>query len=182
MGNGIAQVFAQGGLQRRAARRLGARRSTARAAAIEKSLAKFVEKGKLAAADRDAALAPPRDRRRSRRVRRGRLRRRGDRRETSDAKRELFAPARRDRPAGRHPRLEHVVDLDHRARRGDEAARQRARHALHEPRAADGARRADPRPGDVGRDDAARPPTSARRSARRRSRPPTTPASSPTAS
>ena len=35
----------------------------------------------------------------------------------------------------------------------DEAARQSARHALHEPGAADEARRADPRPGDVGRVD-----------------------------
>jgi len=55
MGNGIAQVFAQSGftviVQDVAAPALDRAK-----AAIEKSLAKFVEKGKLAAADRDAAL------------------------------------------------------------------------------------------------------------------------------
>jgi 3-hydroxybutyryl-CoA dehydrogenase len=56
MGNGIAQVFAQSGfsvvLQDVAPAALDRARGT-----IEKSLAKFVEKGKVAAADRDAALA-----------------------------------------------------------------------------------------------------------------------------
>jgi 3-hydroxybutyryl-CoA dehydrogenase len=56
MGNGIAQVFSQSGFDVRlvdvAAPMLDRARST-----IEKSLSKFVEKGKLAAADRDAALA-----------------------------------------------------------------------------------------------------------------------------
>ena len=55
MGNGIAQVFAQAGfqvvVQDVAAPALDRARAT-----IEKSFAKFVEKGKLAAADRDAAL------------------------------------------------------------------------------------------------------------------------------
>jgi 3-hydroxybutyryl-CoA dehydrogenase len=55
MGNGIAQVFAQSGFEVRlvdaAALALGRARG-----AIEKSLGKFVEKGKLAATDRDAAL------------------------------------------------------------------------------------------------------------------------------
>jgi len=55
MGNGIAQVFAQSGfdviVQDVAAAALDRARGT-----IEKSLGKFVEKGKLAAADRDAAL------------------------------------------------------------------------------------------------------------------------------
>ena len=55
MGNGIAQVFAQSGfsvcLHDSAAGALDRAR-----AAIEKSLAKFVEKGKLTAADRDASL------------------------------------------------------------------------------------------------------------------------------
>lgn len=55
MGNGIAQVFAQAGfavlVQDVAAPALDRGRKT-----IEKSLAKFVEKGKLTAADRDAAL------------------------------------------------------------------------------------------------------------------------------
>jgi len=55
MGNGIAQVFAQSGFTVRlvdvAQPMLDRARGT-----IEKSFAKFVEKGKLAAADRDAAL------------------------------------------------------------------------------------------------------------------------------
>jgi 3-hydroxybutyryl-CoA dehydrogenase len=56
MGNGIAQVFAQAGftvvLQDVSSSALDRARAT-----IEKSLAKFVEKGKLAADARDAALA-----------------------------------------------------------------------------------------------------------------------------
>jgi 3-hydroxybutyryl-CoA dehydrogenase len=56
MGNGIAQVFAQAGYEVAivdvAQPMLDRARST-----IEKSLAKFVEKGKLSATDRDAALA-----------------------------------------------------------------------------------------------------------------------------
>src|SRR5437868_8472969 len=55
MGNGIAQVFAQSGFRVRlvdvAQPMLDRARRT-----IEKSLGKFVEKGKLTAADRDAAL------------------------------------------------------------------------------------------------------------------------------
>ena len=55
MGNGIAQVFAQSGFQVQlidaAAAALDGARGT-----IEKSLGKFVEKGKLSAADRDATL------------------------------------------------------------------------------------------------------------------------------
>ena len=55
MGNGIAQVFAQAGFTVRlvdvAQPMLDRARTT-----IEKSLAKFVERGKLAAGDRDAAL------------------------------------------------------------------------------------------------------------------------------
>ena len=55
MGNGIAQVFAQAGfdvtLQDVSPAALDRARAT-----IDKSLAKFVEKGKLAAAERDAAL------------------------------------------------------------------------------------------------------------------------------
>jgi 3-hydroxybutyryl-CoA dehydrogenase len=56
MGNGIAQVFAQAGFDVQlvdvAAPMLERARGT-----IEKSLAKFVEKGKLAAADRDATIS-----------------------------------------------------------------------------------------------------------------------------
>jgi 3-hydroxybutyryl-CoA dehydrogenase len=56
MGNGIAQVFAQSGFTVKL--HDASAPAVARAqAAIEKSLARFVEKGKLSPADRDAALA-----------------------------------------------------------------------------------------------------------------------------
>jgi 3-hydroxybutyryl-CoA dehydrogenase len=56
MGNGIAQVFAQSGFEVRLCDAVPAAIARARAT-IEKSLAKFVEKGRMTAADRDAALA-----------------------------------------------------------------------------------------------------------------------------
>jgi 3-hydroxybutyryl-CoA dehydrogenase len=56
MGNGIAQVFAQSGYDVRLVDAVAPALDRARAA-IEKSLEKFVEKGKLTAPDRDAALA-----------------------------------------------------------------------------------------------------------------------------
>ena len=55
MGNGIAQVFAQSGFAVRLHDSAAGALDRARAS-IEKSLAKFVEKGKLTAADRDASL------------------------------------------------------------------------------------------------------------------------------
>ncbi len=55
MGNGIAQVFAQAGFSVRVHDVVGAALDRARTT-IERSLAKFVEKGKLPAADRDATL------------------------------------------------------------------------------------------------------------------------------
>jgi len=55
MGNGIAQVFAQSGFEVRLCDLVPAAIERARGS-IEKSLAKFVEKSKLTAADRDAAL------------------------------------------------------------------------------------------------------------------------------
>jgi 3-hydroxybutyryl-CoA dehydrogenase len=56
MGNGIAQVFAQAGFSVRLVDVAPPMLDRARGA-IEKSLGKFVDKGKLSAADRDAALA-----------------------------------------------------------------------------------------------------------------------------
>ena len=56
MGNGIAQVFAQAGYSVRLVDVAQPMLDRARTS-IDKSLAKFVEKGKLAAADRDATLA-----------------------------------------------------------------------------------------------------------------------------
>jgi 3-hydroxybutyryl-CoA dehydrogenase len=55
MGNGIAQVFAQSGFDVKLCDTIPAAIERAKTT-IEKSLDKFVEKGKLAAADRDAAL------------------------------------------------------------------------------------------------------------------------------
>jgi 3-hydroxybutyryl-CoA dehydrogenase len=55
MGNGIAQVFAQSGFSVTLVDVAAPMLERARAS-IDRSLAKFVEKGKLAAADRDAAL------------------------------------------------------------------------------------------------------------------------------
>ena len=55
MGNGIAQVFAHAGFDVRLIDAAPAALDRARAT-IEKSLGKFVEKGRLSAADRDAAL------------------------------------------------------------------------------------------------------------------------------
>jgi 3-hydroxybutyryl-CoA dehydrogenase len=55
MGNGIAQVFAQSGFEVRLCDLVPAAIDRARVS-IEKSLAKFVEKGKMALGDREAAL------------------------------------------------------------------------------------------------------------------------------
>jgi len=55
MGNGIAQVFAQAGYDVKLCETVPAALEKAKGT-IEKSLGKFVEKGKLSAADRDAAL------------------------------------------------------------------------------------------------------------------------------
>ncbi|HVD91844.1 MAG TPA: 3-hydroxybutyryl-CoA dehydrogenase [Vicinamibacterales bacterium] len=55
MGNGIAQVFAQSGFEVRLCDLVPAAIDRARGS-IEKSLAKFVEKGKVSAVDRDAAM------------------------------------------------------------------------------------------------------------------------------
>ncbi|PYR59902.1 MAG: 3-hydroxybutyryl-CoA dehydrogenase [Acidobacteria bacterium] len=55
MGNGIAQVFAQSGLSVRLCDAIPGALDRARST-IEKSLGKFVEKGRLTAADRDLAL------------------------------------------------------------------------------------------------------------------------------
>ena len=157
--------------------------SIARAATIEKSLGEVRREGQARrrpiATRRSAGSRPSTD---ARRARRRRLRRRSDRRERRREARRCSRRLDAHHPARRDPRVEHVVDLDHAARRGDEAAGQSARHALHEPGAADDAGRADPRPGHVGRVDARPRRSCARRSARRRSKRPTIPASSPTAS
>ncbi len=79
MGLGIAQVFAQAGFDVLLHDTSTAALDRARQG-IEKSLGKFVEKGKLAAAERDATLGAADAGRRARRARRRRSRHRGDRR------------------------------------------------------------------------------------------------------
>ena len=181
MGSGIAQVFAQAGYSVRLHDASAPALDRARAG-IERSLAKFVEKGTLTAADRDAALGPTRlpDRRSTRSPRSTAWSRRSSR--TRRAKRALFERLDAIVP-GRPPAdVQHVVHLHHHARSRDDAARARARDALHEPGPAHDARRAHPRPGDErrGHGDGRRP--SVARWARRRSKRPITRASSPTAS
>ena len=61
MGNGIAQVFAQSGFDVRLVDTVAPALDRARGS-IAKSLAKFVDKGKLTAENRDAATRPPRHR------------------------------------------------------------------------------------------------------------------------
>src|SRR4051794_9616222 len=56
MGNGIAQVFTQAGFEVRLVDASAPALERARAT-VEKSLGKFVDKGRLTASDRDAALA-----------------------------------------------------------------------------------------------------------------------------
>ena len=182
MGNGIAQVFAQSGFtvklhdasrrRRRRARRRRSRRasrSSSRRASSPPPTRRRARRACIAApslddlADVDYVVEAivENARRQARRCSRGSTRSRG--------------------PTSSSASNTSSISIT-RARRGDEAARQRARHALHEPGAADDAGRADPRPGDVRRRRCRRRSSCARRSARRRSRPPTTPASSPTAS
>ena len=76
---------------------------------------------------------------------------RGDRR-GSDVKRELFARPRRGGPGRAHPRLEHLVDPDRRARRRDHAPAARAAACTSSPRPGDepgrDRRRARHQPGD----------------------------------
>ena len=181
MGNGIAQVFAQAGFGVRWSTSRS-RCSIARATTIATSLAKFVDEGQAGvrcdATQRSAACQTATS-----------IESLADADyiveaivEEADAKRALFATLDAIAQTGSDPRVEHIVDFDHDARRRDQAPRPRARHALHEPGAADDAGRVDSRPGDVGRVDAVGVASCARRSARRRSKRPTTPASSPTAS
>ena len=90
----------------------------------------------------DARADPDLDRPRSRLV--VRRRRRGDPRKLRGEARGL-REARLDREAGGDTRLQHVVDLDHRDSARRRTARERYRHALHESRAGDEARRGHPR-------------------------------------
>ena len=86
-----------------------------------------------------------------RRSRRRRPDDRGDHRGRR-GKEELFRRADQLLPDGGDPRLEHELDPDHLARRGDRPAGARDRDALLQPGADAEARRGDPRGADLGRD------------------------------
>ena len=72
--------------------------------------------------------------------------------EDKDAKEEVFRRADEALPGARDPRLEHVLDPDHLARRGHRSARPRDRHALLQPGADAEARRGRARARDLRRD------------------------------
>ena len=123
---------------------------------IERSVGKAVERGKLEAAECEAAL--------------GRVRGVTDldgldgsdlvieaATEDVEAKLDIFRTLGDVTRARGRARLEHVVDPDRRARGRVGAAGTRDRDALLQPSAGHGAARADPRPHDVGRDVRVRP-------------------------
>ena len=139
MGAGIAQIAAlRGHAVQLHDTRFGA--ADAAKTGIADALAQAGRQGKARAADADAALDADRDRghaaRRLRRVARRRSDRRGSRREAR-----ALRAARERRRARVHPRVEHVVAVDHRARHGPQASGPRRRHALLQPGAADAAGR-----------------------------------------
>ena len=120
---GIVEVFAKGGYDVTFVARCRRAGRGRRERAIAKSLEKAVQRGKLAEADRDAALArltgthPP--------GRPGRRRpgRRGRRRGRSPVKQALFENLDEICQARRHPGHDDVLPAGHRVRRGDDRAR-----------------------------------------------------------
>ena len=175
MGNGIAQVFAQAGFSVRLVD--VAQPMLDRARGDDREEPREVRREGQADAPRTAtrrSAACPR-RPSIDDARRRRLRRRSDRRERRREARAVHAASTRSRgPTSILASNTSSISITA-ARRRDQAARQRARHALHEPGAADDARRADSRPGDVGRRRCGSRRSCARRSARRRSKRPTIP-------
>ena len=180
MGNGIAQTFAQRGFDVRLVDVSAPALDKAKAT-IDKSLAKFVEKGTLSAADRDATLS--------------RLHFFGSIDhlaevdyvveaivEQRDAKRDLFAKldalVRPEVVLSSNTSSISITDIAAATRRPGA----RARDALHESRAADDAGGVDPRAGDVGCVDGSWPRSSARASGRPACPRATTPGSLPTGS
>ena len=120
MGHGIAQVFAQAGFAVRLVDLEPSMLERARAA-IARSLGKFVEKGTLSAVERDETL--------SRLSMATSLDHLADADyvveaivEDVEAKRTLFGKLDAHREGGRDRGLEHLVDFDHDAGRGDGAS------------------------------------------------------------
>ena len=136
--------IALGGLRRRAQRSQEGGRRQGAVTAIERNMARQVAKGIIKEGDVQAGLEAHQLRSRPRSLRRLRPRHRGGDRGRS-VKRKIFAelcPHLKPTGAARH---QHLLDLDHAARLHHRPARALHRHALHEPGAADGAGRADPR-------------------------------------
>ena len=144
MGAGIAQVVAASGRE--------VSLHDSQPGAVERGLEGIAAEPRAAAREgrpRAGRGARPRDA--GRRARRGGPADRGDRRGRRGE--EAALPGRRRGAArARRPRLEHVLDPDHRAGRRHGAARAGDRHALLQPRADARARRGDPRRADLRRD------------------------------
>ena len=132
MGRGIAQVAAQAGIDVTlvdaapdfAEKGIGK---------LEKTLDRLVESGKLDGGARDQTIARLRavDEHATSPTATSSSRRRP---RTTSSSSSIFQSLDQVVPRRRHPRDQHVVDLDHQARRRDARARARDRHALHEPR------------------------------------------------
>ncbi len=115
-----------------AARREAGRAEARRMATIARNMDRQVNRSLISAEDRDEALARITTSHRLRGVRRRRPGDRGGDREGGRQARDLQAADAASEavlPAG----VQHVVDLDHPAGRGDRPAGKVHRHALHEP-------------------------------------------------
>ena len=137
-------------------------------AAIGASLERLQKKDKITADARAAALARIRGTTDYAALGGSRSRHRGGDREPRAQASDPEA-GRRAGDARHDPRIEHVVDLDHGARRRRQPPRAVPRHAFLQSGAADGAGRADSRPADIGCDGRRRCARSPSVSARRRS-------------
>ena len=144
MGNGIAHVCRAGGLRRAAERRLARSASTRasppstatwRARSAGHASTSRARKPRSAGSSPAPTLDDLAD---------------GDlvieaATENETVKRKIFTELCPLLKPGRDPRHQHLLDLDHPARRGHRPAGALHRHALHEPGAGDGAGRAGPR-------------------------------------
>ena len=143
MGNGIAHVCALSGLHVML-NDIAPERITEGLATISGNLARQVSRQRISEEQRQTALKHITAAKTCRRTRRLRSRHRGgDRKGRRQAQGVRHAvPGAQTRGDRRH---QHLVDLDHAARRRDRPAGAFHRHSFHESGAADGAGRGDPR-------------------------------------
>ena len=181
MGSGIAHVCALAGFEVRSATSSRRRSTKAPSPSIDRNITRQVAKGKVSRGRQDAALARIKSGTGYDALRRLRPRHRGGHRARGAQARDLQEAGPAPRGARDH-RVQHLVDLDHAARRGDRPAGTLHRHAFHESGAGDGAGRADPRHRDRRADLRSRPDPGRTSSARRPSPPRTSRPSSSTAS